>query len=386
MSKQNIAAVIIFISTLIVSFFSFMVSAADNKQVDIVINQVKDNFWVLHGGDGLGANVGVSVGDDGIILIDAMNQGIGTQLIKTIRKISNKPIKYVINTHHHGDHNGGNPELVAAGATVIYPNYLKYTPYQGVNRDIQFKGNMTFKANNEVFTLYHVKSHTWNDVIVHLANDNVIFTGDNHATNWGPNVGVLGYLGHRKIMDLIISLSDDKTLIVPGHKELADLTQLKQYDNKTKQWFEQILSLHQQGLSPEEIAKNDKVSALFRWFHQGVFPKWLSQQGYIDRILATTMMDMSSNILLSARQQNKYLGKYQLLDGSIIEITAENNSLFAYKKDDFMVNLLPKSKSVLAFNGWTAQEQFRFEFNQTGQVTSLSFQVNGKVQFTAQPM
>ena len=139
----------------------------------ITTTKINDNFWVLHGGNGLGANVGMSIGEDGIVLIDSMNVGKGKLLIEEIRKISDKPIKYVINTHDHKDHRGGNEDFVALGATIIYPDYLKYTGYQGASRDIQFKDKMTFSANGEIFTLYHVKSHTWNDVIVHMKNNNV---------------------------------------------------------------------------------------------------------------------------------------------------------------------------------------------------------------------
>ena len=160
----------------IIIFSSFLpsgiVAAEETKKEEpkITFSKINDTFWVLHGGNGLGSNVGMSIGDDGIVLIDAMNINTGKKLIKAIRTISDKPIKYVINTHQHGDHRGGNEELVAIGATIIYPDYLKYTSYPGVEREIQFKDKMTFKANGEIFTLYHVISHTWNDVIVHMKN------------------------------------------------------------------------------------------------------------------------------------------------------------------------------------------------------------------------
>jgi glyoxylase-like metal-dependent hydrolase (beta-lactamase superfamily II) len=328
----------------------------------------------------------MSIGDDGIVLIDAMNTDTGSTLIKAIRTISDKPIKYVINTHQHADHRGGNEAMIAMGATIIYPDYLKHTPYPGVNQEIQFKDKMTLRANGEVFTLYHVKSHTWNDVIVHMQHNNAVFTGDNHATNWGPNIGIRGYQGHREIFDLVIGLSDQKTLVVPGHMALANLVQFKQFDLKTQEWFEHILSLHHQGITPETIVKHKKTTALLSWFHGGEIPQWLNPDSQLSRVEGTIFSDETSVIKMSADELQKYVGRYQLTDGSIVKIFSDNLGIYAYKESTFMVHLLPKGPSHFDFNGWAEQEQLNFEWNEQGKVKKLSYQVNDQEQFIALKM
>jgi len=349
----------------------------------ITTTKINDNFWVFHGGNGLGANVGMSIGEDGIILIDSMNVGKGKLLIEEIRKISDKPIKYVINTHHHRDHRGGNEDLVALGATIIYPDYLKHTSYQGASRDIQFKDKMSFSANGEIFTLYHVKSHTWNDVIVHMKNNNAVFTGDNHATSWGPNIGVMGYQGHRIIFDLVLDLANEDTLVVPGHKALVDLNHIKAFDAKTTEWFQHVLALHKAGKSAEDILSDKKIVALFTWFHDGRFPNWLKPDRQLARVLGTINADTSGEYKMNTHQIKPYLGNYLLDDGSQVTIFSDDTGTFAQKDQIFMANLLIKSPSKFDFNGWDEKENLTFELNKQGQVKKLSFNVNGVEKFSA---
>jgi len=365
----------------LMSSFSILSSAQEEHK--ITTRKINDNFWILHGGNGLGANVGVSIGSDGIVLIDSMNTGTGKLLIEAIRKISDKPIKYVINTHDHGDHRGGNEELVSLGATVIYPNFLKYTSYQGATRDIQFEDRMSFKANGELFTLYHVKSHTWNDVIVHMKKNNAVFTGDNHATDWGPNIGVLGYNGHRIIFDLVKSLTNEDSLIVPGHKSLADIKQFEQYDNKTKEWYQHVLSLHDKGINANDIVANKKNQTLLAWFHEGKIPQWLRPDRQLTRVEGTIYADARGSYEMGKEQLQSYLGKYLLNDGSEVNVFADNTSVYAQKDESFMVNLLIKSTTKFDFNGWTENEHLKFDFDDKGQANKLSFSINGNEQFIA---
>ncbi|TQV89574.1 MBL fold metallo-hydrolase [Aliikangiella coralliicola] len=362
--------------------------AKEKKPPEITFNQINEHFWVLHGGNGLGANVGMSVGKDGILLIDAMNIKTGKKLIKAIRTISDKPIKYVINTHQHRDHRGGNEELVKIGATVIYPNFLKYlsgsnTRYEGVKREIQFRDQMTLKFNNEIFNLYHVKSHTWNDVIVQVKNSNIVFTGDNHATNWGPNIGVRGMRSHRDVIDLVLSLSDEKTVVVPGHIALADKNHVIQYDQKVQQWFEYILTSSAKGHTPEQIANTAKIKALILWFHGGKHPDWLTKERFVARVSHTMFADEKSAISLSRSQLTPYTGIYRLKDGSQVEIFIHQDELHAFKDKTFTAMLLARSKKHFDFAGWNEQERIDFEFDSNDKPTQLTFRLNGKVEFSA---
>lgn len=362
--------------------------AKEAAKPKITFTQVNDHFWVLHGGNGLGANVGMSVGKDGILLIDAMNINSGPMLIEAIRSISDKPVIYVINTHQHGDHRGGNESLVEIGATIVYPDYLKYlsgssTRYIGAKREIQFKDKMSIKFNGDVFDLFHIKSHTWNDVIVKVRGDNILFTGDNHATSWGPNIGARGMRSINDVFNLSLSLSNDKTLVVPGHTALADKKHLIAYEQKVQQWFKYILAETKSGKSINQIAKSEKILGLMEWFHGGTYPEWLTEERLIARVSYTIFAEEKDTIKLTQADLQPYIGFYQLKDGSQVEVFNDNDELYAFKKETLTAFLLPRSKSHFDFSGWNEQERFDFELDSNGIATELSFSVNGKVDFTA---
>lgn len=374
---------------LFVCFYIVGVNAVENEpEPKITFTKMNDNFWVLHGGNGLGANVGMSVGDDGILLIDAMVEKHSQKLIEAIRSISDKPIKYVINTHQHGDHRGGNEALVALGATLIYPNYLKYassrnTRYAGAESEIQFQEKMSLKFNNEEFELYHVKSHTWNDVIVHMKNNNAIFTGDNHATSWGPNIGVRGLRGHREVFDLIYQLANEKTTIVPGHTKLADLKQVRDYDKNVLRWFEIIKQLHKEGVPAKSIIENKEIRDLMSWFHGGKFPAWLKVERQIARVSGTIFSIEETNIELTNRQLQSYLGTYRLDNGELVEVFNYRNEIYVFKDKTFTAYLLAKTPLRFGFNGWNENEEIEFILDKAGEPTELRFSVNGKLVFNA---
>ena len=373
---------------LIALSFSPLSNAADSPSPKITFTKVNEQFWVLHGGNGLGANVGMSVGEDGILLVDAMNINSGQLLIDAIRTISDKPIKFVINTHQHRDHRGGNEALVKAGATIVYPDYLKYasgssTRYQGAEREIQFSNQMSIKFNGDIFDLYHIKSHTWNDVIVKARKQNILFTGDNHATSWGPNIGVRGKRSVKDVFDLSLSLSDDKTVVVPGHTKLADKNHLIAYESKVQEWFSYVLSQTQQGKSAEQIAKSSKVTALMKWFHGGEHPSWLTEERLIARVGYTQFAVENNPLPLTEQQILPYTGFYQLEDGSMVELFNDGDELYAFKAETLTAFLLPRSKSHFDFSGWNEKERFDFEFDKHNKPVKLTFSVNGKVEFTA---
>ena len=359
-------------------------SYAGDAEPVVKFSKISENFWVLHQGQGYGANVGLVTGDDGILLIDSGTKEAAPKILKAIRKISNKPIRYVINTHQHGDHRGGNEIFVAEGATIIYPDYIKFASrYTGASRDIRFKDQMSLKMNGEIINIYHQKSHTWNDAVVHLENNNAVFTGDNHATNWGPQVGARGMRSHRDVMGLVKGLSNDKTLIVPGHKKLADLEQVNQYDQKTEEWYELVLAMHNQGKSIDTIFEDKRISDMLKWFHGGKMPASIPEDRLRARVEYTIFAEETSKIKLSPEEMDRYVGFYQLSDGSQVEIIRHEFELYAFKAKTFMAYLMPISKTRFDFNGWNEKEHLLFELNSTGLPTELRFSVNDKVEFSA---
>jgi len=245
------------------------------KANKIGVIQVKDSIFMLKG---RGGNIGVSVGEDGVFIIDSQFPDASSDIMKRIRSLSNKPIKILVNTHHHGDHVGGNSNLTAEGALAFsHENAIKRmaAPYMKAATEIHkrkidsivngqgnkistaedrknavrdaekivgtveenislpdgtlpvvsFSKDLTFKFNGEKIMAVHIpNAHTDGDVMIYFTESNVLHTGDAFVHKTYPyidskNSGSLnGYMiGLKKIIGLI----NAETRIIPGHGEIA---------------------------------------------------------------------------------------------------------------------------------------------------------------------
>jgi len=203
-----------------------------------------------------GANAGIIIGDKGVLVIDTLvSAGKAKGFIKAIRSVTDKPIRWVLNTHFHFDHTFGNSEFAKLGATIITHEkskayqakwspkllknakaWLKLDPETMVGTEIvlpdqTFSQNMVFDLGGisaEVINLAH--SHTQGSVFVHVPSEKVIFTGDVLFTERHPNMSAADVPGWVKVLDHITEM--DLKTIVPGHGPLStkkDLVELKDY-------------------------------------------------------------------------------------------------------------------------------------------------------------
>jgi glyoxylase-like metal-dependent hydrolase (beta-lactamase superfamily II) len=221
-------------------------STAQDKQVEFTTFQLSDTVYMLRGS---GGNVGISTGVDGLYIIDDQVKPITTQLLQTIRKISNQPVRFVINTHYHADHTGGNEAIGAAGAVIIaHDNIRKRMTTEQVsiflNKTtppyakaalpvVTFNDQMSLHLNGETMTAYYVANgHTDGDSIMHFPLSNVIHMGDMYFNGMYPYVDLDAggsMQGLITAADLALSMADDSTRIIPGHGPLAMTEDLKNY-------------------------------------------------------------------------------------------------------------------------------------------------------------
>ncbi|MFK5983003.1 MAG: MBL fold metallo-hydrolase [Flavobacteriaceae bacterium] len=224
-------------------FFSFnFVSTAQTDTGDaynIKLNKVSRNVYMLQG---KGGNMGLSLGHDGIFMIDdQFEEGI-PDILKKIRKLNKKPIKYLVNTHHHPDHIGGNILMANEGVTIFsHENARKrIDDFRKNSSDkidskilpiITITEDLTFYFNGEKIMIFHVhNAHTDGDIMVYFTNSNVIHTGDAFVNGLYPFIdhesgGSLE--GYYSALEKILMISDEYTKIIPGHGELATTQDVK---------------------------------------------------------------------------------------------------------------------------------------------------------------
>jgi glyoxylase-like metal-dependent hydrolase (beta-lactamase superfamily II) len=220
--------------------------SAQDKPVEFTTLQLSDTVYML---SGRGGNVGISTGEDGLYIIDDQLKPVTTQLLQAIRKISDKPIRFVLNTHYHHDHVGGNEIIGGAGAVVIaHDNIRKRMTTEQVSifrkettppypKDalpvITYNDRITLHLNGEPANVYHVANgHTDGDSIIHFQLSNVIHMGDMYFNGLYPYVDLDAGGSMQGIVaaaDLALSLADESTRIIPGHGPLAMTEDLKSY-------------------------------------------------------------------------------------------------------------------------------------------------------------
>jgi len=242
----------------------------DFSDVEIVTHLAGEGVWMLVGA---GGNIGVSAGEDGIFLIDDQYAPLTDKIRAAVGKINDKPIRFVLNTHWHGDHTGGNENLGEAGALIVAHENVRQrmSVEQFMERFdrtvpaspevalpvVTYEDGVTFHLNGDEIHAFHVApAHTDGDSIVHFRKANVLHMGDVFFQGGYPfiDLGSGGSApGVLAAVEQALELADGSTKVIPGHGELSDKAGLTQYRDMLKTAIERVEKLVAAGKSLEEV-------------------------------------------------------------------------------------------------------------------------------------
>ena len=220
------------------------VAQQDMSKIEIQTSQVGPQVWMLKGA---GGNIGVFAGPDGVVLIDDQFAPLSDKIKAAVAKISDKPIRFLVNTHWHGDHTGGNANFAAMGIPIVAQDNVRtrmsapYTnPVFGWKADpsppaalpvLTFADSVTFHLNGEDVTCFHVlNAHTDGDVVVWFPKENVIHAGDVVFTHQYPiiDVGSGGSLAGMIAADeRILGMMSPDTKVISGHSPVATKAEIQ---------------------------------------------------------------------------------------------------------------------------------------------------------------
>jgi glyoxylase-like metal-dependent hydrolase (beta-lactamase superfamily II) len=210
----------------------------DFSKVQIKTTKVASNFYTL---EGQGGTIGVLTGPDGVLMVDAQFAPLSDKIVAAIKQISDGRIRFLINTHVHGDHTGGNENIAKVGAVILARENLRARlakPAPQANGQpgapappmalpvLTYDGPVTIHMDGEDVQLIPVPvAHTDGDTMVYFPNANVIMTGDFYRSTGYPNIdranggSMNGMLAG---FDTIMKTGRQDTKIIPGHGETVD--------------------------------------------------------------------------------------------------------------------------------------------------------------------
>ena len=254
--------------------------APDFSKVQVKVQKLADNVYVLQSSGvqaGMG-NIGVFAGNDGIVLVDSQLVELGPKIDATLKTISDKPVKYVINTHWHGDHTGGNAYWGKTAVLIAQDNVPKTMQNEPDRRitdlpvslpTVTFGNEFALRINGgEVRAMYFGRAHTDGDVVVFFPGGSVVHMGD-VFTNFDPphfpaidndNDGTGGPEGEIAAIEYVLAHAPDDAKIVPGHGAVASKVELRKYLDVVKATTVAVQAGISQGKSLDQL-KQEKVLA-----------------------------------------------------------------------------------------------------------------------------
>jgi len=263
--------------------------------VDVSIHHVAGNIYQIRGE---GGNIGMSVGDDGIILIDDQFAPLTDKIMAAVRSVSDAPIRFLINTHVHEDHTGGNANFADMGATIFAHDRVRVRLLEGIRSGppaprqalpvVTFSEPIKLHFNGEEIRIIPVPpAHTDGDIYVHFVGSNVIHLGDVFRTTSYPNIDVGNggtYRGTLESLQIALDLAGPDTLLIPGHGAVSKRDAVIELRDVAVEVHKRVAEMLARGLSYEEIIAARPTADLDeRWGRR------------LDRLLPGIYLDLTEN-------------------------------------------------------------------------------------------
>jgi cyclase len=292
---------LLFLSSFFLTFSSWSLSQIPVTNQKVI--KVAEKIYVINDN---GVNIDLLVGKEGLLIIDTGYEDDASKNDSLIKTISNLPIKYILNTHLHFDHVGGNKKLSEDGAVIVahentrqrmlsewnMPEILGIKapvtpPYpEEYLPKICFRDSLKVYFNNEIIQCIHFsKSHSDSDVIYYFTESNIIFTGDLFVPNGFAIVdsysgGTID--GYIRAVDNILKICNERTVIIPGHGAVSNRQGLQDYQYLLAESRTRIANLIKEGKTVDEVIATDLTKDIFKGVLETLPPQFFVYSVYQD--------------------------------------------------------------------------------------------------------
>ena len=254
------------LSTLVWFVPQMTLAQRDFSNVEIIAYHVAGSVYYL---EGAGGNIGLSVGEDGVVMIDDQYAPLTDKILAAIRQLNQGEIRFLINTHVHGDHTGGNENLGKMGVLILARDEVRVrlaaqSPAAALPV-LTYSDAITIHLNGEEVYAFSVPpAHTDGDTFIHFTESDVIHAGDVFRTTAFPvidtnNGGSLE--GSLQALGLLIGAAGPDTKILPGHGEISSRSDVMAFRDMIIDVSGQVEDMLEQGLSYEEISAANPTEA-----------------------------------------------------------------------------------------------------------------------------
>jgi glyoxylase-like metal-dependent hydrolase (beta-lactamase superfamily II) len=292
--KLSLRALISGCAFICITASSALFAHEDKTDHPIEAQKITDSIYLL---SGKGGNIGVSIGEDGTFLIDDKFAPLSDAILEVIKEVGGDTPKFIVNTHFHGDHTGGNENFGKQGSIIVAhqnvrkrlqeDNFIAAFNFSFAAQPkiglpvVTFADSISFHLNDEQIEVTHIpNSHTDGDSVIYFTKANVLHTGDLLFNGFYPFIdtdhggSLAGLIAG---VESLLTLINDQTVVIPGHGPIGNQQDLMAYHAMLKTANQKLSELRVQGKSVEEVIALKPLASLDKDWAGGIFTsdKWI---------------------------------------------------------------------------------------------------------------
>ncbi len=307
-------------------FFTSFSQTDTGKKINTKLIKVNNDIYMLQG---KGGNIGLSFGSNGIFMIDDQYADGIEQIQEDIKKKSDKPVRFLVNTHFHGDHTGGNAAMAETGTVIFSQENVRNRLQEMMQKEtkkiplenlpvITFSEDLSFYFNGEKIYVFHVhNAHTDGDAMVYFTDSNVLHTGDVFFNGKYPfidaeNGGTLK--GCVEGLEKALLIINEDTKIIPGHGEVGTYKDLQKTIDMLSIVYKRVFTNYINKKTEDEVAKMTDITK--QYDDNGYGSGFISKEAFL-RMVYKEVANDRKDIEINAEKNRKAREKMEKMKEQI---------------------------------------------------------------------